>query len=702
MKGLAMTFRRNIQKISAGSVLPLALFLGTGTQMSAQISAQTSAQTSAYAQSAERVPAFKAHADSVTPETANKVMQATIWLKLHDQKGLDATVAQLYQEGSPSYQHWLTPAQLAKYKPTAEDVTAVKKELASTHLKIVATEPSNLYVRVSGTVAELQSAFSTKINRYSYRGKTITAAASEGKLSGPAGSLVAHLGGLSGSQMEPYVKRPINPKTRQPLPFVPLESSLHAAAVTPDGAIFAAKCFRDPESHVFTTPGRSLPVATYYGNRYGADNGNTIPGTLATCGYSPIELQTAYSLTSDYGQGLEGQGQTIVIVDAYGSPTLRGDLAAFNRYYHQPQMTQTSLHIYYPNGAPTATDSDWALETTLDVEWAHAVAPLAKIALVVAPTNLNSDLQAAVSYALTNQLGNTISNSYGNPEALSDTGDMLISNSTGELAAAAGVSVNFATGDSGDFAVGTGLATVSTPSNSPYVTAVGGTSVALFGNGNNHIKFQTGWGNNATQISYSGDGSPIDPPIALGFVFGGGGGESQFFPKPKWQKNLPGKGRQQPDVSAIADPMTGVEIVMTQDGQMTVGTIGGTSLSCPFFSGIWAIANQKAGHPLGLAAAHLYNLPKNAFYDVGAHSSPTDVAGTIFDNNGSTFYSRGDLVAPLQNTRSFYTALWDFGEGAFFDLSFGTDSSLVVGPGWDNVTGMGTPNGLSFIREVAQ
>jgi subtilase family serine protease len=148
--------------------------------------------------------------------------------------------------------------------------------------------------------------------------------------------------------------------------------------------------------------------------------------------------------------------------------------------------------------------------------------------------------------------------------------------------------------------------------------------------------------------------------------------------------------------------MTGVEIVMTQDGQMTVGTIGGTSLSCPFFSGIWAIANQKAGHPLGLAAAHLYSLPKNAFYDVGAHSSPTDVAGTIFDNNGSTFYSRGDLVAPLQNTRSFYTALWDFGEGAFFDLSFGTDSSLVVGPGWDNVTGMGTPNGLSFIREVAQ
>ena len=591
-----MTFRSKIEKFSVASALPLALALCVGASLSAQ--------------NTEKIPAFKAHADSVAPEAANKLMQATVWLKLHEQAGLDATVGQLYQEGSPSYHRWLTPAQLAKYKPTAQDMAAVKKQLAATKLKIVATEPSNLYVRVSGTVAELQSVFNTQINRYSYRGKNITAAAHEGKLSGPAGSLMAHLGGLSGSQVEQFIRRPIDPKTRQPLPFVPLKRtpSLNASAVTPYGAVFAAKCFRDPESYVFKTPGAKLPVATYFGNRYGADLTNTVPGTLPDCGYSPIELQTAYGLTSDYGQGLEGQGQTIVIIDAQGSPTLRADLATFNTYYHLPQMTNTSFQIRYPVGAfPDPPSAD--METTLDVEWAHAAAPKAKIVLLLVPNLEYDQLQAAAVYALSNQLGNTVSNSYGSPEAFSDPGDMNIWNSIGELAASVGVSFNFSTGDSGDFAAATGVVTVSMPSNSPYMTAVGGTSVALYGDGNNHIKFQTGWGNNATQVAFSGDGSPINPPFAMGFLYGGGGGESQFFRKPKWQKGLPGTGRQQPDVSAIADPFTGVEIVMTQNGQPMVGTIGGTSLSCPFFSGIWAIANQKAGHPLGLAAPSLYTLP---------------------------------------------------------------------------------------------
>ncbi len=694
-----MTFRRTIEKFGAAPALPLALALCAGATLPA------------HAQVTQRVPAFKAHADSVTPEATSKVMEATIWLKLHNQQALDATVAQLYQEGSPNYHHWLTPAQLAAYKPTAQDMAAVKQQIASTHLTVVATEPSNLYVRVRGTVAELQSVFNTRINRYVYQGKSITASESEGKLNGPAGNLMAHLGGLSGGQVEQFVKRPIDPKTRQPLPFVPLASAVHASgvpapgvhasAVTPDGAFFAGKCFREPESHVFTTPGAKLPVATYYGNRYGADIANTIPGTLPDCGYSPIELQTAYSLTSDYGQGLEGQGQTIVIIDVQGSPTLRKDLAAFNTYYHLPQMTTSTFQIRYPVGTfadPPSPD----METTLDVEWAHAAAPKANIVLLLVPSLEYDQLQAAAAYALTNHLGNTISNSYGTPEAFTDAGDMNIWNSIAELAASSGVSMNFATGDSGDYAAATGIVTVSAPSNSPYVTAVGGTSVATFGNGNNHISFQTGWGNNATQIAYAGDGSAIDPPLALGFIYGGGGGESQYFAKPRWQKQLPGRGRQQPDVSAVADPFTGVEIVVTQYGQMTVGTIGGTSLACPFFSGIWAIANQKAGHPLGLAAPRLYSLPANAFFDVKAHTSPTNIAGTIFDQSGSAYYSAGNLVAPLENTRSFYSAIWDYGQGAFFDLSFGTDSSLTVGPGWDNVTGMGTPNGLSFIKEVAQ
>jgi subtilase family serine protease len=174
---------------------------------------------------------------------------------------------------------------------------------------------------------------------------------------------------------------------------------------------------------------------------------------------------------------------------------------------------------------------------------------------------------------------------------------MVIWDTLGKLAASLGMSMNFSSGDHGDNAVAYGIVSPNAPANAPFVTSVGGTSVALIGNGNNHIKFQTGWGNNATQMTFVGDGSPIDPPRPDGFIYGAGGGESQFFVKPPWQRNLPGAGRQQPDVSAVADPFTGVEIVLTQNGELTVGTIGGTSVACPFFSAIWAIANQKAGHP---------------------------------------------------------------------------------------------------------
>jgi subtilase family serine protease len=368
---------------------------------------------------------------------------------------------------------------------------------------------------------------------------------------------------------------------------------------------------------------------------------------------------------------------------------------------HLPQLNSSSFRIFYPVG-PFAAPPFPDMETTLDVEWAHAAAPKANIVLLLVPDLLYTELQEAVLYAISNGFGNNISNSYGSPEVFTDPGDMIIWNTLGELAASLGMSMNFSSGDHGDNAVAFGTASPDAPSNSPFVTSVGGTSVALIGKGNNHIKFQTGWGNNATQMTFLGDGSPIDPPSTDGFVYGAGGGESQFFVKPAWQRNLPGAGRQQPDVSAVADPFTGVEIVLTQNGQLTVGTIGGTSVACPFFSGIWAIANQKAGHPLGLAGPSLYNLPVNAFYDVRPYSSATNVTGTVSNTRGATHYSAAQLAGPLESSRKFYSAFWDFGLGAFYNLTFGTDSSLTTSAGWDNVTGMGTPNGLAFIRAVAK
>jgi subtilase family serine protease len=195
-----------------------------------------------------------------------------------------------------------------------------------------------------------------------------------------------------------------------------------------------------------------------------------------------------------------------------------------------------------------------------------------------------------------------------------------------------------------------------------------------------------------------------DPPtLREDFAGGSGGGESVVFPKPLYQRNLPGRGRQQPDISAVGDPFTGGVFVWTPTGQgQQLGVIGGTSLSTPIFSAIWALANQRAGHLLGNAAPAVARMPPTAVLDVLPVTSPTNPSGFIVDANGTTFYSAEDLLTPAMHPNKFYSALCSFDDGAVLDLiSFGTDTSLTVTRGWDNVTGFGTPNGLEFIEAAA-
>ena len=116
------------------------------------------------------------------------------------------------------------------------------------------------------------------------------------------------------------------------------------------------------------------------------------------------------------------------------------------------------------------------------------------------------------------------------------------------------------------------------------------------------------------------------------------------------------------------------------------------------FSGVMAIAAQKAGHGLGQAAPLVYNLPSGAVTDVVAYSSPNNVTGTV---NGSPV-SADSLAQPLQNTTSYYSALYNSPFSTrWYVLTFGTDTSLTTGPGWDNVTGVGTPDGYNFVSAIA-
>ena len=126
--------------------------------------------------------------------------------------------------------------------------------------------------------------------------------------------------------------------------------------------------------------------------------------------------------------------------------------------------------------------------------------------------------------------------------------------------------------------------------------------------------------------------------------------------------------------------------------------VGGTSLATPMFSALWAIANQEAGAPLGQAARHLYSMPASTITDVLPVGSSTNVTGNVNFFGVTTDYSAAQLAGPLNGTTTFYSALWDIplDQDTTYLITFGTDTGLKTAPGWDDVTGLGTPNAKAF------
>ncbi len=644
-------------------------------------------------------PKFVSTAKNLGAETGSKMITVTLGLKGQNQPALDQLVRQMYDPNSHNYHRWLTHAQVAAhFAPSRQEAEIVKKALETENLTVIGS--NNFTVRARGTVADVQRAFNVRIDKFQVNGKIYRSNTSDPQMPAPAASLVATITGLSDFGFQPHSIAARDPETGIAYPAVPISSN-------PNGVFFEGQCFRPPQTKKFSS---STASATYTGNRYGADITNGQLGHLPPCGYSPAELQTAYGLNAVYAHGFSGTGQTIVIVDAYGSPTIAADANVFSQIYGLPSLDSSNFQIYYPDGAPTETNTGWATETTLDVEWAHAVAPDAKIALIIVPDNSFGSLEDGVIYAIVNGLGNVISNSYGAPEVLflpDFESDLDFLNFVNEVAASLGISVHYSTGDDGDFSFAYGTASVSVPANLPFSTAVGGTSLAI---NNGAIKFQTGWGTTITRIADRIDlGSPPVVPPMHAFSSGAGGGASAYFAKPSYQSNLPGDARLLPDISWLADPYTGAEIIcdgascgIGPAGDEFVEVLGGTSLACPMFSGLWAIANQKAGTPLGAAAPILYGLPAGAITDVLPVGSPTDVKGTIVSSAGRQTLSPADLSAPLFNTTTFYNALYNSPTSTrWFVVGFGIDTSLTTAPGWDNVTGLGTPNGWSFIKAIA-
>jgi subtilase family serine protease len=646
---------------------------------------------------ANNTPKFAAGAKNMGPVDPSSTIDVSIWLNVHNRSELDSLAEDLYNPKSPNFRHWLAKSDfVARFAPTAAEAKTVQEFFTSHGLTVVSVGPENFFVRARGTAANVEKAFQVGIDTFEVNGQLYRGNTSDPYVAGPAGALVGAVYGLDNLQFKhPAMTVSSAPAGKTAAPSGAKNGTEGAASgPTPkaDPAFFTSNCFTGTrtESYSGTDLYGNPATGTYAGNGY--------TKSVEGCGYTPPEIYAAYNLNALYKEGFDGAGQTIVIIDWCGSPTIKQDANAFSARFGLPALNSSNFKIIeYPTLSVCASPDP---EINIDVEWAHAIAPGAAIDLVVPPSASFDDVDAAFLYAVLDLPGNSISGSYGSEELGTPVNILATENLISEAAALFGESANFSTGDDGDFTFDFPefyTASISAPADSPWATGVGGVSLAL--NSNNSIKWQSGWGTNENPLAE--EGTIVDPPTEGYFWGGSGGGPSAVFGKPWFQASLPGKTRQLPDIAWLADPFTGAVIAISEPGvspPLEYQVWGGTSLACPMFSALWAIANQEAGFPLGQAAPYLYFMPKGAITDIVPHGSTSNVTATIQDIYGTTAYSADELAAPLGNTTIYYSALWDYPlyQDFLVLLTFGTDSGLTTKAGWDNVTGLGTPNGKAF------
>jgi subtilase family serine protease len=632
---------------------------------------------------ANNTPRFVAGAQKVANVDPAQVIDVTLWLNPHNRAALDKLVQREYDRTSPLYHHFISREALGRLIGPSDDEFASVVKFAQAHnLTFVTKDKFNLFARVRGTVDAVQKAFGVQLAYVSFKGHTYRVNLGDPSIADAAGAYVMAIGGLDDVKFEHT-----NIAQLAALPG----GKAQAPAGSRGSEGFSNVCFSGTTSETFNSGGAD-PTGTFTGNLYAKDP--------AGCGYTPPEIQAAYGLTSLYANGLTGAGQTIVILDWCGEETITSDANKFSAKFGLPALTPLNFAIVnYPGASDCAAPDP---EINIDVEWAHAIAPGANIVLLVPPSATFPDVDAGLVYEVENGVGNISSNSYGSEEAFTSSSVVQLQSFILESGAAAGISFNFSSGDGGDYvSIYGGTPSVITPADSPYAVAVGGISLSL--DKTNSILFQAGWGTNATLISEPG--FVPDPSFNFGFQYGSGGGISAVFPKPSYQSALAGKFRKLPDISWLADPFTGGVIAITEPGygpSPIYQVYGGTSLACPMFSGLWAIANQAAGVDLGQASPYLYKATAGTITDILPVGSTTNVKAVYTENGRVTKESAASLAQPLETTKTYISGIWNYPyeQDFAYVLTFGTDTGLKTAPGWDDVTGLGVANPGALINYV--
>lgn len=570
-------------------------------------------------------------------------LNARVYLAGRDANGLAAYAQAVSDPSSPAYGKYLSARQAqARYGATRAQVAAVKAWLAAAGLKVTGT--TQHYVSVSGDVAAAEKAFGTQLHNYTKGSKTYRAPSKSASAPASLDGAVLTVTGLDNA--------PHKASSKDQLP---------------------------PPDAVFKNSG---PFSSYYGS----NTASTLPDAYGTKIPYAVEGYTGKQLRSAYGAGgYTGKGVRIAITDAYASPTIAFDAATYARKHGDAawktgQLTQVLPKNYTRTEECSA--AGWYGEETLDVEAVHAVAPAANVTYVGAASCYDDDLLDSLSKIVDNHLADIVSNSWGDIEA-NQTPDLAAAyDQVFQFGAVEGIGFYFSSGDNGDEVANTGTKQVDTPANSAWVTAVGGTSLAV-GKGDKYL-WETGWGTEKAALSADGKSWTNFPGA---FTSGAGGGTSATVAEPYYQKgvvpnalataNNAAGNRVVPDISAIADPNTGFKVGQTQtfpDGsaQYSEYRIGGTSLAAPVIAAVQALAQEaRGGKAIGFANPSIYSKYGSRVY----HDVTDDPTGS------------GLAVARVDFANGY-----DAADGLLTSVrSLGKDSSLSAVKGYDDVTGVGTP-----------
>src|SRR5256712_1467633 len=396
---------------------------------------------------------------------------------------------------SSSYGQYLTPSQFhLQFAPSQSQVGAVQSWLRNQGFSVEYTPANNLYVSAEGTVAEAQAAFGTSFGLYSVSGLTLRSPSSDVSIPNSLAGIVTGALGLDDSVQFVFTDHTVGD------------------APPPPAFVSAHPCS--------TYWGQNLAVG--FTNPYGA---GALP--YAPCGYTPQQIKGAYGLSST--NGIDGSGRTVAIIDAYASPTIVQDANQWSTNRGLPTMNAAQFTqvvapgtYHHPERGLFQDPQGWYGEETLDVEAVHGMAPGANIVFVGAPNNFQ-DLDAALNHVVDRGLAQIVSNSYGFPTEVLPPGFIQPYEDIILQGAIEGIGIYFASGDNSDESLFVGYRTADWPASSPFVTAVGGTTLAV-GASNNYL-FETGWGTFTS--SWTGTAWSPTPPGT--WLYGAGGGVSRIF-----------------------------------------------------------------------------------------------------------------------------------------------------------------------------